>query len=149
MRKLGVLLLGGGVAGSLSCATVKSSTADRAAGFADRATLARLYYWRARPGKFEEYSQYIREVAEPIDREAQRTGAFLSVTTYVTRDSASAWTHMRLFILRDSGQLAGLSPALDAAGARVEPDSVRRRVRGQYSATLRDRVGDATVELLR
>jgi hypothetical protein len=56
---------------------------------------------------------------------------------------------MRLFILRDSGQLAGLSPALDAAGARVEPDSVRRRVRGQYSATLRDRVGDATVELLR
>lgn len=56
---------------------------------------------------------------------------------------------MRIFVLRDSAQLAGLSAALDAAGMRVEPDSARRRVRGEYSATLRDRVGNATVELLR
>jgi hypothetical protein len=88
-------------------------------------------------------------VAEPIDREAQRAGAFLSVTTYVSRDSASTWTHMRVFVLRDSAQLGALSGALDAAGRRVEPDSARRRVRGEYSATLRDRAGDATVEVLR
>ena len=56
---------------------------------------------------------------------------------------------MRMFVLRDSAQLAALSDALAAAGIRLEPDSVRRRVRGEYSATLRDRVGDATVELLR
>jgi hypothetical protein len=101
-----------------------------------------------RGGLMASYSRYVREVAEPIDREAQRAGAFLSVTTYMTKDSASAWTHMRLFILRDSVQLAGLSLALDAAGTRLEPDSVKRRMRAQYSATLRDRVGDATVELL-
>ena len=112
-------------------------------------SLAKIYYWRAKAGKLDEYSRYIRDVAEPIDGEAQRAGAFLSVTTYVARDSASAWTHMRVFILRDSAQLAGLAAALNAAGPRVEPDSAKLRQRGEYSATLRDRVGDATVELLR
>jgi hypothetical protein len=111
-------------------------------------TIAKIYYWRAKPGKFDEYTTYVRDAAEPIDHEAQRAGAFVSVTTYVTRDTASAWTHMRVFILRDSAQLAGLSAALDAAGVRVEPDSAKRRARSQYSATLRDRVGDATASLL-
>ncbi len=152
MRSLAMLLLGCGVAGSVACASVarqSSAATSIDEGAAASGTLARIYYWRARPGKFEEYSRYIRDAAEPIDHEAQRAGAFLSVTTFVSHDSASAWTHMRLFILRDSAQLAGLSPALDAAGMRVEPDSAKRRVRAQYSATLRDRVGDATVEVLR
>jgi hypothetical protein len=112
-------------------------------------TIAKIYYWRALPGKLDEYGRYIRDVAEPIDHEAQRQGAFVSVTTYVSRDPASPWTHMRVFILRDSAQLAGLPAALDAAGTRLEPDSVKRRMRGEYSATLRERVGDATVEVLR
>lgn len=111
-------------------------------------TLAQIYYWRARPGKFDEYTRYVRDVAEPIDAEAHRRGAFQSVTTYMTKDTASAWTHMRVFILRDSAQLRGLSVALDSAGMRLEPDSVKRRQRGQYSATLRDRVGAATVAIL-
>ena len=112
-------------------------------------TLAQIYYWRAKPGKVDEYSRYIRDLAEPIDHEAQRRGAFLSVTTYVAHDTASAWTHMRMFVLRDSAQLKGLSAQLDSAGIRLEPDSTRRRVRGAYSASLRDRVGAVTVELLR
>jgi len=112
-------------------------------------TLAQIYYWRAKPGKFEEYTRYVRDVAEPIDAEAHRRGAFVSVTTYMTQDTASAWTHMRVFILRDSAQLRGLSAALDSAGMRLEPDSVKRRERGQYSATLRDRVGAATAGILR
>ena len=112
-------------------------------------TLARIYYWRARPGKLEEYSRYIREVAEPIDAEAHRRGAFVSVATYVARDTTSTWTHMRVFVLRDSAQLAALSAALDSAGRRLEPDSVRRRLRGEYSATLRDPAGNATVAILR
>src|SRR6266567_4233338 len=90
-------------------------------------TLARVYYWRAKPGKMAEYSRYIRDAAEPIDHEAQRRGAFLSVTTYVARDTTSTWTHMRVFILRDSAQLAGLSAALNAAGIALEPDSTKRR----------------------
>jgi hypothetical protein len=149
---LGIILALGATV-SISCASVAKQPAVAPASSTEAAgragTLARIYYWRARPGKADEYGRYVRDVAEPIDREAQRAGAFVSVTTFVSRDSSSAWTHMRLFILRDSAQLAGLSPALDAAGVRVEPDSVKRRVRAQYSATLRDRVGDATVEVLR
>lgn len=110
--------------------------------------LAQIYYWRARPGKFEEYSRYIVEVAEPIDREAQRRGAFISVATWMTQDTASAWTHMRVFVVRDSAQLMGLSAALDSAGMRLEPDSAKRRLRGVYSATLRDRVGSTVARLL-
>ena len=112
------------------------------------ATLAKVYYWRARAGKLEEYNRYVREVAEPIDLAAQRQGAFLSVTTFVARDTLSPWTHMRVFLLRDSTQLTGLSAALARAGEQLEPDSAKRRVRGEYSATLRDRVGDATLEVL-
>jgi hypothetical protein len=116
---------------------------------ASTGTLAQVYYWRAKPGKFEEYSRYIRELAEPIDHEAGRRGAFVSVTTYVAHDTTSAWTHMRVFVLRDSAQLRALSGALDSAGMRLEPDSAKRRARGEYSASLRDRVGAVTAEILR
>jgi hypothetical protein len=112
-------------------------------------TLAQIYYWRAKPGKFDEYTRYVRDVAEPIDHEAQRRDAFVSVTTFMTRDTVSAWTHMRVFVLRDSAQLRALSGALDSAGMRLEPDSVKRRERSTYSAGLRDRVGAATVAILR
>ncbi|HEV8364034.1 MAG TPA: hypothetical protein VGQ52_11000 [Gemmatimonadaceae bacterium] len=112
-------------------------------------TLARVYYWRAKPGKLADYNRYVREIAEPIDMEAQRRGAFISVITYVARDTLSPWTHMRVFLLRDSTQLAALADALARAGERLEPDSARRRVRGEYAATLRDRVGDSTLEILR
>ena len=113
------------------------------------AALAQVYYWRARPGKLEEYGRYIAGFAEKVDEEARRAGAFVSVTTYVARDTTSPWTHMRVFLLRDSAQLRGLSAALEQAGLRVEPDSTKRRARAEYSATLRDRVGSATVEVLR
>lgn len=115
----------------------------------ERATLAQIYYWRAKPGKLEEYSRYITQSAERVDAEAQREGAFISVTTYLSRDSTSAWTHMRVFLLRDSLQLRDLSAALGRAGVRLEPDSVKRRMRSQYSATLRDPAGSATVEIPR
>jgi hypothetical protein len=113
------------------------------------ATLAQIYFWRAKPGKLDEYTRYVRDVAEPIDREAQRTGAFVSVRTYLANDSTVPWTHMRVFLLRDSAQLRGLSAALDAAGIRLEPDSARRRQRSDYSATLRDRVGATVTQLVK
>lgn len=132
--------------------SVRRSSSEDAIGVVAAAPpgrLAQVYYWRARPGKFDEYTRYIREVAEPIDEEARRRGAFVSVTTYMTRDTASAWTHMRVFILRDSAQLRALSAQLDSAGRRLEPDSTLRRVRGEYSATLRDRVGAVVGEIVR
>ncbi len=130
----------------LACASGPrpASVAPAAGDPAASGTLAQVYYWRAKPGKLDEYSRYIRELAEPIDREAQRHGAFLSVTTYLAHDTLSAWTHMRVFVLRDSAQWRALGGALDSAGLRLEPDSVTRRLRGEYSATLRDRVGAVT-----
>jgi hypothetical protein len=113
------------------------------------ATLAQVYYWRAKPGMLEAYNRYIKEVAEPIDAEAQRQDAFISVTTFATRDTASPWTHMRMFLLRDSAQLLGLPAALDAAGMRLEPDSARRRARSEHAATLRDRVGSSVLEIVK
>jgi hypothetical protein len=56
---------------------------------------------------------------------------------------------MRVFTLRDSTQLRALSAALSAAGARLQPDSVKRRQQSEYSATLRDRVGAVVTELVR
>jgi hypothetical protein len=136
---------------ALACVHVKASVdhGSDATSNTVGSEFAHIYYWKAKPGKLDEYNRYIRELAEPIDREAQRMGAFVSVTTYVSADTLAPWTHMRVFILKDSAQLAGLGDALTAAGARLEPDSVKRRIRGEYSATLRDRVGDAVVTLLR
>ena len=116
---------------------------------ADGATLAQIYFWRAKPGKLEEYTRYIRERAEPIDAEARRADAFISVTTYQASDTTVPWTHMRVFTLRDSTQLRALGGALTAAGVRLQPDSVKRRQQSEYSAGLRDRVGAVVVELVR
>ena len=110
-------------------------------------TLAQIYFWRGRPGKVDEYTRYIRDVAAPIDEEARRAGAFISVTTYMAADTLVPWTHMRVFLLRDSAQLRGLGAALNEAGVRIQPDSTKRRQQSEYSATLRDRVG-ATVSII-
>lgn len=144
-----------------ACATVTTMAALPAALAACRATsstrpspvpvatLAQVYFWRAKPGKLDEYTRYIREVAEPIDHEAQRTGAFLSVTTYLASDTTLPWTHMRVFLLRDSAQLRGLGEALTQAGVRMQSDSLKRRQQSEYSATLRDRVGATVLQIVR
>ena len=131
---------------ALACTHPQASTQSTPS--AGSGTLARVYYWRAKPGKFTEYTDYIQKQAEPIDHEAQRRAAFVSVTTYVASETSSVWTHMRVFILHDSAQLAGLSAALDAAGVVVEPDSAKRRARSQYGGTLRDAAGSATYRIL-
>ena len=132
----------------LGCASGTRGGATAADHVTD-ATLAQVYFWRARPGMTAEYNRYIRDVAEPIDDEAQRAGAFVSVTTYAASDTTLSYTHMRIFLLRDSTQLRGLGAALSAAGARLEPDTAARRRQGEYSATLRDRVGSAVMEIVK
>ena len=133
---------------ALACAANRPAEVDVVASGGEP-TIAQVYFWRARPGMLAEYERYIREVAEPIDREAQRAGGFISVVTHAANDTTLPWTHMRVFLLRDSAQLRGLSAALSAAGARLEPDSTRRRQQGEYSATLRDRVGATVTRIVR
>jgi hypothetical protein len=56
---------------------------------------------------------------------------------------------MRIFVIKDRAQLDKLSQALEAAGARLEPDEAKRKARAEYAATLRDRVSQEVVEILR
>lgn len=115
----------------------------------EKASLAVIYYWKAKPEKLEEYNRYIQEVAEPIDEEARRQGAFVSVTTFLAQPQDTLWTHMRIFMLNDSTQFTNLVPALNAAGALLEPDEARRNARAEYAATLRDLIGQQVVSILR
>ena len=133
----------------IGCASGNRARTDVAAAPAGEARLAQIYFWRAKPGKLEEYTRYIRDRAEPIDEEARRAGAFVSVTTFMASDTTVPWTHMRVFLLRDSTQLRALGEALTAAGARIQPDSVKRREQSEYSASLRDRVGATVVDIVR
>jgi hypothetical protein len=112
-------------------------------------TIAVLYHWKAKPGKLEEYSRYIREVAEPIDAEAGKQGAFISVTTFVSSKPDGPWTHLRVFVLKDRAQLDNLSKALDAATVKLEPDEEKRKKRAEYAATLRDLVSREVVDVLK
>jgi len=113
-----------------------------------RGTVAEVYFWKAKPGKLDDYNRYIREFAEPIDMEAGRHGAFLSVTTYVNPRADAAWTHMRVFALRDRAQQAGLSAALDAAKLRLHPDEAERTKMAAYAETLRDLAGHETLDIM-
>ena len=112
-------------------------------------SIAEVYYWKAKPGKLDDYNHYIKTVAEPVDFEARRAGAFLSITTFVSRKPDSPWTHMRIFILKDRDQAANLEKALDDAGLRVQPDESKRKANGDLAATLRDAAGHDELEILR
>jgi len=39
-------------------------------------SIAEVYYWKAKPGKLDDSNRYIQTVAEPVDFEARRAGAF-------------------------------------------------------------------------
>lgn len=111
-------------------------------------TIAEVYYWKAKAGKLEEYNRYIRDYAAPIDGEAQRHGAFISVTTYISQKADAPWTHMRVFVLRDHKQQEALEKALDDAKLRLHPDEQERNRQAAYAETLRDAVGHETLEIL-
>jgi hypothetical protein len=125
---------------------VQEPVAERAG--APSAAIAEVYFWKSKPGKLDDYNRYIREFAEPIDMDAGRHGAFLSVTTYVNPRADAPWTHMRVFLLRDRAQQAGLSAALDAAKLRLHPDEAERARMATYAETLRDLAGHETLDVM-
>jgi hypothetical protein len=97
------------------------------------------YYWRAKPGQADAYGEYIRTVAEPIDEDARRAGAFEEVRTVTPAPGiATDWTHLRIFRLKDAAAADALGAALDAATARVVPDEAKRKANSERSASLRD-----------
>jgi hypothetical protein len=103
-----------------------------------------VYYWRAKPGQFAAYSDYIRTVAEPIDEDARKAGVFEEVHTYTqgirTGAPGADWTHIRIFRLKNFASWDEFSAGLDAATLRVFPDEEERRRLMSPSAELRDLV---------
>jgi hypothetical protein len=99
------------------------------------------YYWRAKPGKIDEYSAYIKGTAEKIDEDARRAGAFEEVRTVTPAPGTSAdWTHLRIFRLKNAAAEQALGAGLDAATLRVVPDEATRKANSERSAGLRDLV---------
>jgi hypothetical protein len=117
-------------------------TAATAIAADNNAKMAQILYFKAKPGQFEAYNRYIREIADPIDEEARKAGAFVSLTTLVNPDPAAPWSHLRLFTFASREQLEAFSRKMDEAGVRVFPDEAKRKANGARSALLRDRVGD-------
>lgn len=107
-------------------------------------TIYLVYYWRARPGKLAQYSEYIRTVAEPIDEEGRKAGVFEEVHTYVPALTTGApgadWTHMRVFKLKSFASWDTFGAGLDEAARRLYPDEKRRQEVMGVSSELRDLV---------
>ena len=137
------------VAGIFFALTLGLSSGWILRGQEPQGAIAMVYYWKAKPGKLEDYNHYIKTVGKPIDFEAQRAGAFVSITTYISHGPDSPWTHMRIFVLKDREQAADLEKALDDAGLRLQPDESKRKANADLAATLRDPVGHEEVEILK
>ena len=99
------------------------------------------YYWRARPGKLDEYNDYIRNTAEAIDEDARRAGVFEEVRTVTPAPgTVTDWTHLRIFRLKNAAAEQALAAGLDVATLRVVPDEAKRKANSERSAGLRDLV---------
>jgi hypothetical protein len=100
------------------------------------------YYWKARAGRLQEYNDYIRKTAEPIDEDARKAGVFEEVRTVVPTPGPDGalpeWTHLRIFRLKNMAVVAQLGPGLDAATARVVSSEAQRKANTARSAELRD-----------
>jgi len=99
------------------------------------------YYWRARPDKAADYSDYIKNVAEKIDEDARKAGVFEEVRTVTPAPGVTTdWTHLRIFRLKDAAAEQALAAGLDAATVRIVPSEAERKANSDRSAGLRDLV---------
>jgi len=99
------------------------------------------YYWRAKPGKIDEYNAYIKGTAEKIDEDARRAGVFEEVRTVTPAPgTVTDWTHLRIFRLKNAAAEQALGAGLDAATLRIVPDEATRKANSERSAGLRDLV---------
>jgi hypothetical protein len=118
--------------------------AGDAAAFQSEPAAFVAYYWRARPGRVQEYKDHITKVAVPIDEDARRSGVFEEVRTVMPTPGPDGalpeWTHLRIFRLKNLAAVEKLGAGLDAATVRVVPDEAQRKANSTRSADLRDLV---------
>ena len=86
-------------------------------------TCAKVIYWRARPGQFDAYTEYLRTEVEPIDHAAQQQGVLTRFATLVDRRADAPWTHMRIFEFADAAQRERLHAGLAAVMQALLPDA--------------------------
>ena len=99
------------------------------------------FYWRAKPGKLAEYTDYINTVAVPIDEDARRHGVFEEIRTVMPAPGTTTdWTHLRIFRVKNLAAVETFQAGMDAATARVVPDEAKRKANSERSASLRDAV---------
>ncbi|HQZ05240.1 MAG: hypothetical protein KBF63_10715 [Rhodoferax sp.] len=111
-------------------------------------TCAKVIYWRARPGQFDAYTDYLRNEVEPIDHAAQREGVLARFATLIDRRADAPWTHMRIFEFADTAQRDRLQEGLGAIMSAMLPDGQARAQRAQRASALRDKVGEVDMDLL-
>lgn len=133
-----VMALGGPLVHRVMTAESESAASAQAAD----APAYVAYYWRARPGRLNDYNAYIKGTAERIDEDARKAGVFIEVTTVLPEPAADGpppdWTHLRIFKLKNRAAVEGLSAGLDAATLRVVPDEAQRKANSARSAEMRD-----------
>jgi hypothetical protein len=126
----------------LSSLAASKVSHDQATPQATAAPAYVAYYWRVRPGRLDDYNNYIRGTAERIDEDARRAGVFIEVTTVLATPAPDGthpdWTHLRIFKLKDMAAVEGLSAGLDAATRRVVPDEAERAANSARAAEMRD-----------
>ena len=101
------------------------------------------YFWRAKPGQTDGYTDYIKGTAEKIDEDARKAGVFEEVVTVTpsqmgTSATIADWTHLRIFKLKNRAAAEALGKGLDEATIRVVPDEAQRKRNSERSAGLRD-----------
>lgn len=141
-RIAGALVLVMALAGPLALRVVTEEGDAAASAQAGDAPAYVAYYWRVRPGRLNDYNQYIKGTAERIDEDARKAGVFIEVTTVLPEPAAEGpppdWTHLRIFKLKNRAAVEGLSAGLDAATLRVVPDEAQRKANSARSAEMRD-----------
>ena len=101
------------------------------------------YFWRAKPGQTDGYTDYIKGTAEKIDEDARKAGVFEEVVTVTpsqmgTSATIADWTHLRISKLKNRAAAEALGKGLDEATIRVVPDEAQRKRNSERSAGLRD-----------
>ncbi len=141
--------------------------AGEGAGSFGNATCAKLLWFRAAPGRHDEYSAYLHDHVEPIDHEAVREGALLDMLTIVNPTGESAngspgtetrpasgddpsrgWTHLRIFLFENAEQRAAVKTAFARIAPQLEPDAALRESRKAAGTALRTLLREQDVDLL-
>jgi len=101
----------------------------------------RSFQYQVLPGRAADYAAYLREVVEPIDRQAHADGAFEEVFTVEPLARQEPPMLCRVFRFRDEAQLQAFAGRMAQAAARFDASAQATAQRKAHAETLRTLVG--------